>query len=229
MLHSIIDGWRGAGGRRRRPGLLAALDERTPGCSGAFVFNAIAGVQKSGGRAAYIDVSQRLDIGEAVSAGVDAGSIVFSQPDSAESALSICASLVESGAIDLVVVDSAASMASEEEMDIFPADEDEAPPAIDLLVADISEAAAKTGATCLFTGMERTAAGREPNASTRELRKKAACSIAVSSDGKEVKVEVTERKFRFFATKSVFNLPILPRTGRTRDDAARQRTPANMV
>ena len=66
-----------------------------------------AEVQKAGGEAAFIDAEHALDPVYAKALGVDIDNLLVSQPDCGEDALSICESLVRSGAVDVVVVDSA--------------------------------------------------------------------------------------------------------------------------
>ncbi len=75
--------------------------------------HAIAEVQKQGGRAAFIDAEHAIDPVYAKNLGVNIDELILSQPDSGEQGLEIAETLVRSGAIDLVVVDSvAASSAS---------------------------------------------------------------------------------------------------------------------
>ncbi len=71
---------------------------------------AIAEIQKNGGRAAFIDVEHALDPSYARKLGVDTKSLIVSQPDSGEQAMDITDSLVNSGMIDIVVVDSVAAL-----------------------------------------------------------------------------------------------------------------------
>ncbi len=66
----------------------------------------IAEAQKAGGLAAFIDAEHALDPTYAQAIGVDLENLYFSQPDNGEQALEIADTLVRSGALDLVVVDS---------------------------------------------------------------------------------------------------------------------------
>ena len=77
----------------------------------------VANVQKSGGTAAFIDAEHALDPGYARKIGVDLDSLVVSQPNSGEEALTICHELVKSGAVDVVVVDSVAALTPQAEID----------------------------------------------------------------------------------------------------------------
>ena len=70
----------------------------------------LAEAQKMGGEVAFIDVEHALDPTYAAALGVDIDSLLVSQPDTGEQAMEICEALVRSGAIDAVVVDSAAAM-----------------------------------------------------------------------------------------------------------------------
>ena len=77
----------------------------------------VAEVQKRGGIAAFIDAEHALDPVYAKSIGVDIDHLYISQPDSGEQALEICETMVRSGAIDLVVVDSVAALVPQAEID----------------------------------------------------------------------------------------------------------------
>ena len=72
--------------------------------------HAIREIQQAGGAAAFIDAEHALDIKYARAIGVDPSKLLVSQPDSGEQALEICESLVRSGAVDLVVIDSVAAL-----------------------------------------------------------------------------------------------------------------------
>lgn len=77
----------------------------------------IAEVQKLGGIAAFIDAEHALDPEYAQKLGVDIDNLIVSQPDYGEQALEIMESLVRSGAVDLVVVDSVAALVPKVEID----------------------------------------------------------------------------------------------------------------
>ena len=70
----------------------------------------VASAQKNGGEAAYIDVEHALEPAYARALGVDIDSLLISQPDTGEQALDIAESLVRSGAIDVLVIDSVAAL-----------------------------------------------------------------------------------------------------------------------
>ncbi|MGN1043314.1 MAG: recombinase RecA [Acutalibacteraceae bacterium] len=77
----------------------------------------IAQGQKNGGNAAFIDVEHALDPVYASNLGVDIDSLLVSQPDTGEQALEITESLVRSGAIDVIVVDSVAALVPRAEIE----------------------------------------------------------------------------------------------------------------
>ena len=77
----------------------------------------VAETQKIGGTAAYIDVENALDPVYAKALGINIDDLLVSQPDSAEQALDITESLVRSGAVDIVVVDSVAALVPQAEVD----------------------------------------------------------------------------------------------------------------
>ena len=78
--------------------------------------HAIAEVQKAGGIAAFIDAEHAIDPKYAKNLGVDTKNLILSQPDSGEQALEIVDTLVKSGSIDLIVVDSVAALVPEAEL-----------------------------------------------------------------------------------------------------------------
>ena len=79
--------------------------------------HAVAEVQKKGGTAAFIDAEHALDPLYASKLGVEIENLYISQPDSGEQALEILETLVRSGAIDIVVVDSVAALTPQAEID----------------------------------------------------------------------------------------------------------------
>lgn len=79
--------------------------------------HAIAEVQKKGGRAAFIDAEHALDVQYAKKIGVDIDALLVSQPDCGEQALEIAETLVRSGAIDIIVIDSVAALTPKSEIE----------------------------------------------------------------------------------------------------------------
>ena len=82
-----------------------------------FALHAIAEVQKTGGRAAFIDAEHALDPVYAKNLGVNIDELLLSQPDTGEQALEICDALVKSGAINIVVIDSVAALVPQAEIE----------------------------------------------------------------------------------------------------------------
>ncbi|MBP7114052.1 MAG: recombinase RecA [Candidatus Peribacteraceae bacterium] len=79
--------------------------------------HAIAQVQKLGGKAAFIDAEHALDVSYAKKIGVDVDSLLVSQPDDGEQALEITETLVRSGGIDIIVIDSVAALTPRAEIE----------------------------------------------------------------------------------------------------------------
>ncbi|GAA5093299.1 recombinase RecA [Wohlfahrtiimonas larvae] len=79
--------------------------------------HAIAEAQKAGGTAAFIDAEHALDPVYAAKLGVDVPNLYISQPDNGEQALEIADTLVRSGAIDIVVIDSVAALTPKAEIE----------------------------------------------------------------------------------------------------------------
>ncbi len=80
-------------------------------------YHVIAEAQRDGGVAAFIDAEHALDPTYARAVGVDVDNLLLSQPDSGEQALEIAETLVRSGAIDVVVVDSVAALVPRAELE----------------------------------------------------------------------------------------------------------------
>jgi recombination protein RecA len=78
---------------------------------------AIAEVQKSGGKAVYIDAEHSLDPSYATQLGINLEELVISQPDYGEQALEIAEIMIRSGAVDCVVIDSVAALVPKAELD----------------------------------------------------------------------------------------------------------------
>ena len=77
----------------------------------------VAEAQKAGGSCAYIDAEHALDVGYAGKLGVKAEEVLISQPDHGEQALEITDTLVRSGALDVIVVDSVAALVPRSELE----------------------------------------------------------------------------------------------------------------
>jgi recombination protein RecA len=89
-----------------------------PSCGKTTIcLHAVAEVQKQGGRAAYFDLENALDLDYATKLGVDIDTLIFSQPDSGEQALEMANILMKNNAVDVVVFDSVAAMIPRAELE----------------------------------------------------------------------------------------------------------------
>lgn len=79
--------------------------------------HAIAEAQAIGGRAAFIDIEHALDIEYARKLGVNVDNLIISQPDNAEQALGVADTLVKTGKIDIVIIDSVAALVPQVEIE----------------------------------------------------------------------------------------------------------------
>lgn len=82
-----------------------------------FCLSIIAQAQKQGGNAVFIDVEHALDPKYAKVVGVDLENLMVSQPECGEDALNITETLIRSGSIDIIVIDSVAALVSKNELD----------------------------------------------------------------------------------------------------------------
>ena len=79
--------------------------------------HAVANAQRNGGIAAFIDAEHALDPEYAAKLGVDSDALLVSQPDTGEQALEIADTLIRSGAIDIIVIDSVAALVPRAEIE----------------------------------------------------------------------------------------------------------------
>jgi recombination protein RecA len=79
--------------------------------------NAISQAQKTGGVAAFVDAEHALDVNYAAKIGVNVEDLLVAQPDTGEQALEVTETLVRSGAVDIVVVDSVAALVPKAEIE----------------------------------------------------------------------------------------------------------------
>jgi recombination protein RecA len=79
--------------------------------------NAVAQAQKAGGTAAFIDAEHALDVSYADKIGVNVNDLLISQPDTGEQALEVAETLVRSGALDIIVIDSVAALVPRAEIE----------------------------------------------------------------------------------------------------------------
>lgn len=82
-----------------------------------FCLSLIAEAQRNSGNAVFIDVEHALDARYARIVGVDIDQLIISQPESGEDALNIAETLIRSGGVDVVVIDSVAALVSRHELD----------------------------------------------------------------------------------------------------------------
>lgn len=79
--------------------------------------HAVANIQKAGGRAAYVDAEHALDPKYCEGIGVDVPNLLFSQPDNGEQGLDVVETLVQTGEVDIIVVDSVAALTPKAEIE----------------------------------------------------------------------------------------------------------------
>lgn len=77
----------------------------------------VSEAQKAGGLAAFVDAEHALDVGYARKIGVDTDNLLIAQPDTGEQALEIAETLVRSGALDVLVIDSVAALVPKAELE----------------------------------------------------------------------------------------------------------------
>jgi len=165
--------------------------------------HAVAQAQKEGGIAAFIDAEHALDPAYAAALGVNIDELLLSQPDSGEQGLEIAGKLIDSGAVDLVVVDSVAALVPRAEIDGDIGDSH-----VGLQARMMSQAMRKLGASinktktiAIFINPETTPGGRALKfyASVR-LDVRGSTQIKGTGDqkdtnvGKETKIKVVKNK-----------------------------------
>ena len=118
----------------------------------------IAEAQRQGGNAVFIDVEHALDPHYAKIVGVD---LMVSQPESGEDALNIAETLIRSGAIDVVVIDSVAALVSRQELDGQMGDTTVGLQArmMSQAMRRLTAAISKTSCVCIFTNQIREKIG----------------------------------------------------------------------
>ena len=123
--------------------------------------HAVAEVQKAGGTAAFIDVEHALDPLYAKKIGVDVDNMLVSQPDTGEQALEIIETLVRSGAIDIVILDSVAAMATKAEIEGEMGDAHVGVQArlMSQAMRKLTAAVSKTNCVCVFINQIREKIG----------------------------------------------------------------------
>ena len=190
-----------------------------------FALHAIANIQKEGGIAAFIDVEHALDPKYAKNLGVDINNLILSQPDSGEQALEIADTLIKTGSIDLVIVDSVAALVPEAELNGEMKEQTIGAQArlMSKALRKMTGSINKTKTTIIFINQIRekigiifgnpevTPGGRSLKfyASIRlELRKSKLVGVSNDYTGHLIKVKVVKNKlsapFKFFTTEIIF-------------------------
>ena len=123
--------------------------------------HAIAEVQKQGGIAAMVDAEHAFDRFYAEKLGVNTNDLLISQPDNGEQALEIAESLIRSGAIDLLVVDSVAALTPKAEIEGEMGDSQMGLQArlMSKALRKLTGAISKTNCTCIFINQLRDKIG----------------------------------------------------------------------
>jgi len=126
-----------------------------------FCLSVIAEAQRNGGNAVFVDVEHALDPRYAKVVGVDLDNLMVSQPESGEDALNITETLIRSGAIDVIVVDSVAALVSRQELDGQMGDTTVGLQArmMSQAMRRLTAAIAKTNCVCIFTNQIREKIG----------------------------------------------------------------------
>ena len=122
---------------------------------------AVAEVQKAGGRAAFIDAEHALDPVYAKNLGVNIEELLLSQPDTGEQALEICEALVRSNAVSIVVIDSVAALVPQAEIEGEMGDSHVGLQArlMSHALRKVSGIINKTNTTCIFINQLREKVG----------------------------------------------------------------------
>jgi len=123
--------------------------------------HAIAECQKQGGIAAFIDAEHAFDQFYAQKLGVDLNSLLISQPDNGEQALEIADSLIRSGAVDLIIVDSVAALTPKAEIEGEMGDSQMGLQArlMSKALRKLTSSINKAGCTCIFINQLRDKIG----------------------------------------------------------------------
>ncbi len=121
----------------------------------------IAEIQRQGGNAVFIDVEHALDPRYAKVVGVDLDNLLVSQPESGEDALNIAETLIRSGAVDVVVVDSVAALVSKQELEGQMGDSTVGVQArmMSQAMRRLTAAISRTNCICIFTNQIREKIG----------------------------------------------------------------------
>ena len=121
----------------------------------------IAEIQRQGGNAVFVDVEHALDPRYSKVVGVDLDNLLVSQPESGEDALNIVETLIRSGAVDVVVIDSVAALVSKQELDGQMGDATVGVQArmMSQAMRRLTAAISRTSCICIFTNQIREKIG----------------------------------------------------------------------
>ena len=121
----------------------------------------IADIQRQGGNAVFVDVEHALDPRYSKVVGVDLDNLLVSQPESGEDALNIVETLIRSGAVDVVVIDSVAALVSKQELDGQMGDATVGVQArmMSQAMRRLTAAISRTNCICIFTNQIREKIG----------------------------------------------------------------------
>lgn len=173
--------------------------------------HAIAEIQKQGGFAAFIDAEHAFDKFYAECLGVDMDALIFAQPDNGEQALEIVDTLIKSGEIDLVVIDSVAALTPKAEIDGEMGDSKMGLQArmMSQAMRKMTASIGKTGCICIFVNQLREKIGvmfGSPETTTGgnalkfyasvrlDIRRKSVIKDGDQSSGVTTKVKVVKNK-----------------------------------
>lgn len=182
-----------------------------------------AEVQNNNGVVAFIDAEHALDLNYAKALGVNDEKLIISQPDSAEQALNITDMLVESGAVDLIVIDSVAALVPQAEIEGNVGDSHMGLQArlMGQTLRKITGAASRAGCTIIFINQlrmkigimfgnpETTAGGNALKfyASQRiDIRKAGVLKMGEEIVGQETKIKIVKNKVAPPYKETTFNL-----------------------
>jgi recombination protein RecA len=171
----------------------------------------IAEAQKKGGMAAFVDTEHALDINYAQRLGVDLNNLLLSQPEFGEQALEIVETLVRSGAVDVIIIDSVAALTprSEIEGDMGDAQMGSQARLMSQALRKLNAAIGKSNTTVMFTNQLRSKIGTffgNPETTTGgnalkfyasvriDIRRKEIIKEGQDSIGNRVKVKIVKNK-----------------------------------
>ncbi|MDR2341374.1 MAG: recombinase RecA [Puniceicoccales bacterium] len=126
-----------------------------------FCLSVVASAQKMGGVAAFVDVEHALDPTYAKVVGVDLGSLLIAQPESGEMALQIVEQLIQSGNVDVVILDSVAALVTKGELEgqLGDATVGQQARLMGQAMRRLTAAISRTRCVCIFTNQIRDKIG----------------------------------------------------------------------